>query len=307
MESRMDVRKVPVSHGLAWFRAAIDLGARNPKAVFGAALLFIAVLYLVAGVLGLVARSLTAGGEQVPSGTLFMTVFVPLFVLMMVLMPILIGGLMHVIREAESGRPVRARDLFAPFRTGHAKGLALLGLLQIVFAILGGVLMVAIAGQDYWEQYLAAMRGAMGGAMPVIPDPQNPFLLFLVQVAFNYFTYAIMLLSVPLVLFSGASLLDAVRASLRAAVRNVGANLFAAFLFVVGVVLAGIAIMLVALLLNFLGGLLHPAVGGALSMVVLLGFASVLLVVLAGGAYLAWRETFEPPRPPTPGFAGIEA
>ena len=65
--------------------------------------------------------------------------------------------------------------------------------------------------------------------------------------------------------------------------------------------------MLVALLVNFIGGLLHPAVGGALSMVVLLGFASVLLVVLAGGAYLAWRDTFEPPRPPTPGFAGIEA
>jgi len=29
----MQVRKLPVSQGLAWFRAAIDLGARNPKAV----------------------------------------------------------------------------------------------------------------------------------------------------------------------------------------------------------------------------------------------------------------------------------
>ena len=106
----MEVRKVPVSQGLSWFRAAIDLGARNPKAVFGAALLFIAVLYLIAAVLGLVAAALTGSGAQVPSSALFMAVFVPLFIAMMVLMPILIGGLMHVIRESEAGRPVRARS-----------------------------------------------------------------------------------------------------------------------------------------------------------------------------------------------------
>lgn len=303
----MQVRKVPVSQGLAWLRAAVDLGARNPKAVFGAALLFIAVLYLLAAVLGVVAATLTGDGKAAPSGALFMAIFVPLFIGMMVLMPILIGGLMHVIREAESGRPVRARDLFAPFHTGRAKGLAALGVLQIVLAILGGVLMVAVAGPNYWEQYLDAMRAAMGGAMPVMPEPKNPLLLFLVQIAFNYFTYAIMLLSVPLVLFSGTPLVEAVRASLRASVQNIGANLFAALLFVVGVILAGIAVTLVALLANFIGGLLHPTVGTALSMVILLGFASVLLVVLAGGAYLAWRDTFEPPRSPTPGFAGIEA
>lgn len=301
----MEVRKVPVSQGLAWFRAAIDLGARNPKAVFGAALLFIAVMYLVAAVMGLVVAVL-GGGAQKP-GTVFMAMFVPFFIALMMLVPILIGGLMHVIREAESGRPVRARDLFSPFRSGRAKALAALGLLQILVSILGGMLMVTVAGPDYWEQYTAAIRAAMGGALLVLPEPANPSLLFLLQLAYNYFNFAIMLLSVPLILFSGASFGNAVGASLRAAVKNIGANLFAAVLFVVGVILAGIAIALVAWLANFIGGLLHPAVGDVLSTLILLGFVSVLLVVLAGGAYLAWRDTFEPPRSQTPGFGGIEA
>ncbi len=36
-----------------------------------------------------------------------------------------------------------------------------------------------------------------------------------------------------------------------------------------------------------------------------LGFGAVLLVVLTGGAYLAWRDTFEGPRAPV-APAGIE-
>jgi membrane-anchored glycerophosphoryl diester phosphodiesterase (GDPDase) len=147
----------------------------------------------------------------------------------------------------------------------------------------------------------------MGGSLPVLPEPENRFLLVVLQLAYNYFTYAIMLLSVPLILFSGASLTDAVRASLKASVRNIGANLFAAALFVLGVIVAAIAVTLLALFVNFLGALLHPLVGSVLSLVLLLGFAAVLLVMLTGCAYLAWRDTFDAPPPPTPGFSGIEA
>jgi hypothetical protein len=302
----MQVRKLPVSQGLAWFRSAIDIGGRNPKAVFGAALLFIAVFYGLALLLAVVAAALVKSGT--PSPSLFLAVFVPLFLAIMVLMPILIGGLMHVIREAEAARPVRARDLFAPFRLGSAKPLAALGLLQIALAVLGALLMVAVAGADYWKDYMAAMQSAMGGATPAMPQPRHPGLLFLLQLAFNYFTYAIMLFSVPLVLFSRAPLLDAVRASLGASVRNVGANLLAAALFVGGTIVAAIVVALLAWLAGLVGGLVHVAVGTLLSMAILLGFGAVLLVVLAGCAYLAWRDTFDAPAPPpSQRFEGIEA
>ena len=300
----MDIRKVPASQGLAWFTQAINLGARNPKAVFGAALLFLGVLWLLALLAGLAARTASGDGAEPDLGRV-MLLAIPMFLAVMLLAPVLLGGLMHVIREAEAGRPVGPLDLFAPFRQGKAPRLALLGGLQIVLGVLGGVLMVAIAGADYWQQYLEAMQGAMSGRLPVMPQPEHPLLLTIVQLAFNYFSYALMLLSIPLMLFSGASFVGAIRDSLRASVRNVGANLLAGLLFVLGVLVAVIVVVLFAGFIALVGNLVHPAVGTALSTLVLLGFGAVLLVVLTGGAYVAWRDTFEGPKSPV-APAGIE-
>ena len=60
----MDIRKVPASQGLAWFTQAINLGARNPKAVFGAALLFLGVLWLLALLAGLAAGMASGDGAE---------------------------------------------------------------------------------------------------------------------------------------------------------------------------------------------------------------------------------------------------
>lgn len=305
----MEIRKLPISQGLVWFKQSLDLGARNPRAVFGAALLLIAVLYGLALLLGLSASLVAKSAPgQVPDVSRVLLLFVPMFLLLMLLFPVLIGGLMHVIREAEAGRPVSALDLFAPFRQGKAPRLALLGIVQIVLAAIGGMIVVSIAGADYWRDYMAAVRGAMGGSMPAVPQPEHPGLLMLVQLVFNYFSYAIMLLAVPLMLFSGSALADAIKDSLRASVRNVGANVFAGVLFVLGVIVAAVVVALFAMLAGVIGNLIHAAVGNALIAVVFIGFGAVLLVVLTGGAYLAWRDTFDDAavRPVAPA-SGIEA
>jgi hypothetical protein len=291
----MDIRALPVGRGLVWFKQAIDLGARNPRAVFGAALLLIGALYVVAMLFALVAAVLAGGGAQdaaAPDVGRLVLVAVPLFLLVMLLVPILLGGLMHVIREAEAGRPVRARDVFAPLRGSAGRRLALLGLVQVALALVGGVLMVGLAGGDYWRDYMAAMQGAMSGSLPVMPQPQNPGLLFLVQLVFNYFSYALMLFSIPLMLFSGLGLGPALRAALHASVRNVGANLLAGVLFAGALLLGMLVMLLVGGLLALVGNLVHAVVGSLLTALVLLGFAAVVLVLVVGGAYLAWRDTF---------------
>ena len=35
----MNVRKVPLGHAFEWMKAAVNIGTRNPRAVFGAAAL----------------------------------------------------------------------------------------------------------------------------------------------------------------------------------------------------------------------------------------------------------------------------
>ena len=228
----------------------------------------------------------------------------------MLLVPILLGGLMHVIREAEAGRPVRARDLFAPLRSGNGRRLAMLGVLQLVLAAIGAGIVVALAGGDYWRDYTAAMQVAMQGGTPNVPQPQNAGLLFVVQILFNYFSYALMLFSIPLMLFSGASFGSALRDSLRASVRNIGANLLAGVLFIGAMLVASLIVLLVGGLVAMIGGLVHGTVGSLLATVVVLGFASVVLVMVIGGAYLAWRDTFgdaaAPPALPAESSHGIE-
>ena len=302
----MEVRKIPVAQGIAWFRAAIDIGARNPRAVFGAALLFIATLYLAVGVMVGVGAMLQAlQGVAMKLAAVFLNL---LFLAVFVSTPILIGGLMHVIREAEADRPVRPRDLFAPFRSPRARSLAGLGMLQIVASFLVGALMIAIAGPSFWENYVDALQTAAGGGKFVLPESDKLWLVVIVYVALNYLMYAVMLFAVPLVLFSNLGIVDAVRNAFKAAVRNVGANLVATALFVGGTIVGGIVAVLVSLLLATLGNLVHPLVGGLLSLMPMLGFTAALLVVLAGGAYIAWRDTFggEPPSASRP-FGGIEA
>lgn len=309
----MDIRALPVGQGLAWFKQAIDLGSRNPRAVFGAALLLILALYTAAMLLALVLAVMVGAGEATQGGApdmrLVVAVAIPLTLVVMFLVPILLGGLMHVVRETEAGRPVRARDVFMPLRTAQGRSLALLGLVQIAMMMVGGVLMVGIAGSDYWRDYLQAMQQAMSGTPPAMPEPANGLLLFVVQTVFNYFSYALLLFSIPLMLFSGNRLGEALRNSLRAAVRNLGANALAGVMFLATLLLAAFVVLLVAGLLKVLGTAIHPLLGNLLAMAVMVGFASVTLVLVAGATYLAWRDTFGDASvpPPAPLVQAFEA
>lgn len=284
------VHKLPITHGWTWFLRAVNLGARDGKAIFGAALLaifsLIAVLVLAALPAAWLLKSGSAAIESVVEW------LAPVFLLMLFLFPVLLGGLMHVIRQSEQASGGRALDVFAPLRAGRGWRLAAIGLVQLVFALLGAVLIMLLAGAGYWHDYLVAVQAAVGGAVPVMPTPEHPTLLLLAQLFFNYLSYSVTLFSIPLVLFSDQPVLEAVKASLRAALHNVGANLLTALLFGVGALLAGVLAVLIAGFLTLLGGFLHPAIGALLGQAVGLLYGATVLVVLAGCAYAAWEDTF---------------
>lgn len=307
----IQIRKVPLSQGVQWLVQAVNIGARNPRAVFGAALLFIATLYTLTLLFVLpFAASMREGATASPDPTRVLTAMAPLFLMLVFVLPILLGGLMHVIREAEAGRPVRARDLFAPFRLRKAGPLALLGVIQIVLAALSILFVVLLAGDDYWTDYMTAMRTVMTGGTPVMPQPDHPGLMMVVQLVFNYFTYTLLLLCIPLILFSRAGLIDAVKASLHASVSNIGANLLAGGLFMASMLLAALIVGVLGLLAALIGSVIHPLLGALLSLLLYAAFGAAVLVVLVGGSYLAWRDTFgdEDAAVPPPGGNGhIEA
>lgn len=295
------VKKLPITQGWTWFLRAVNLGARDGKAIFGASLLAIFSFCVVLFVAALPAAWLMKTGSAAIESVVEW--LAPVFLLMVFLFPVLLGGLMHVIRQSEQARGGRALDVFAPLRAGRGWRLAAIGVVQLVFALLGAVLVMALAGTNYWHDYLVAIQSAIGGAVPVMPTPAHPTLLLVAQLFFNYLSYSVTLFSIPLVLFSDQPIVEAVRNSLRAALHNVGANLFAALLFGVGALLAAVLAVLLAGFLALLGGLLHPAIGALLGQAVGLVYGATVLVVLAGCAYAAWEDTFQADR----GVAGIEA
>lgn len=306
----INVRKVPVSRGIDWMRDAVNIGRRNPRAVFGAGVLFLCTLYF-AGALAVLPVAVQLQGRQELSFRESLAQAIPLFVVFTLIMPVLLAGLIHVMHEAEAGRPTRARDLFAAFGHGRARPLMTLGLVQIVFNMLCLGLLVLLTGPKYWAEAVKAMQGALSGHYVVPPEPEHPMLVMLVnllQLVFNYFSAALMLLCVPLIALSRVGIVESLRLGFRASVVNLGANLLASVLFLVGLIVASVIVAVVSLVVGGIGSLVHPALGGALLLVIWLAFAAGVLVVLVAASYYAWRDMFDVPgEAPAPAQMQIEA
>lgn len=299
----MDIRKLPVSQGLAWFRQAIDLGGRNPKGVFGAAALMILAFYAVALILVVpMVASVSGLDKNTADAGALMARIMPIAAAMMLaislLVPFLVGGLMHVIRETEAGRKPGPLALFQPFRSGRGGRLLAIGLIVLAVQFAGGVLAMLAGGSDYIREYMEMMRGIMSGADPrTIAQPKTPFVMLLLQLVVNYVAYAILLFGVPLVLFFDSALGAALRDSLKASGRNVGPNVFAGLLLLVGIIVAVLLFFLFAALVTMLAKLVHDALATIVMLGLFLLFGCALIVVIVGAGYFAWRDTFDAAAP----------
>jgi len=281
------IRKVPLTHGAQWLMRAINLGRRNPRAIFGAALLLIAVLYLL-----MVAFTLPLQFGEAPDFETAVTTVALAALAAVLILPVLLGGLMHVIREAENGRPTRARDLFAPLRLHKALPLALLGMIQIALALICGSLLIWATGADYWPQYQEMVRGAITGRITTVPSAEQPALVALAQLLFYYFSTAVVLVSVPQIMFSGLGLSDAVKRSFGASLWNLGAYLFATMLFMLGAMIAGLMVSIAALVVAMLGAAVTPMLGHLLAWLLFAAYGTAFLVVMCGTCYYAWSDVF---------------
>ena len=287
----MSIRSLPMSRAWTWFLQAVNLGMRNPRAVFGAALLMVATLYLLVMAGGLLG-SLVGGGSGAP-GTAALALMLMTVIAVFQLVPVLIGGLMYVIHEAESGRPALPRDLFAPFRQGRAGKLAAFGSLQIVAMLLGGFVTTQLAGSDYMAAYSEAVNAILQQKTPApLPAPAHPGLLFVWQIAFNYLTTTVMLLGIALVALSGKSFGESVRAALHAAGRNFAPNMLAAVLFFAAVMIAGLMLSIVGSVVMLVLSKIFMPLAFIVFLLLAFAFITAVLVVVCGGGYLIWRDTF---------------
>jgi hypothetical protein len=259
-------RRVAASHGLQWLRQGLEMFAAAPLIWVAMALLFM----VVAVVLGLI-----------PFASMLFSVAVP----------ILLGGVLIGCDQLRQGRALEVRHLFSGFEQPFLQPLAVVGALYLAGTI---VVFIPAAALAVMGMVTTAAVGLMSpraglGALLVLA-----MVIALIAVASVALSMALWF-APALVVFRGDPPLDALKISLRAALRNVPAFL----LYIVALVGLGLvtmspliaAVLLAARLPTESAPLAFIAVGGT-GLFALCGMVVIMPATWAA-MYASYRDVFE--------------
>lgn len=277
-----EIRKLPASAGAEWVLGGFALLRKAPLAL--------GLLGVLWGLVSLLAVTALAAAPALG---------VAVQLLLALAGPVLFGGLVWAVREVDQGRAAQPGHLLQGLREGKLPALLATLLPQLAAGLLLGFALLALIGPaqlqalfEVTEQINAMAKSgtqpgpaqveAMMGALPA-----GRILLWLLLVI-AVFVAAVLtvFVSVPRILFDGAGGIAAMRDSLRACLRNLGAMLV--FLLVLFVALFAIyfAVTLATLVVQALGG---AALGTWVAQLLLTG---VVMPLLAGVVYHAWKQMF---------------
>lgn len=291
----MTARTVSMGAPFGWLMKALDVGRKQPKALFGG----FGLLLLVAAV-----PSVLQLGTQTlfpTATTALMVVYGLSLLLSLLLMPPLSGSAFRLLHACESGQPAAASDIFAGIRTpGFALRMILTMLLVVAgYLLVFGLLFALLPGKDFFiELFTRAIATPPGGQpdMTGMPDFPPSFLLwFLGAMA------AVLVLSNAYMLaFARAALNE--RGPVPACVDGVLGtlkNLLPFTLIALAAVVVGfVAVLIVSVLLVLVVGLLaamSPALAIAVAVPIYFGLMLVMYVIAFGYYYHAWRDIYGEP------------
>ena len=201
--------------------------------------------------------------------------------------PALQAGVQQAARKLDAGQMPEVGDLFSGLQS-RAGPLIILCVLPIVFGIVLLILAFVLGG----SAFLAAI-GSAGGNGQMSPAALAGLmgslgLVFLIAIPLGLAVFAMMFFAVSRIMFDNIGAIDALKESLAASMKNIGAMLV--------FIACGIAV----------------GIGGALFMIIpILGpilFATLVYPVVAVAAYRAYLDVFQPavaiasqmPAPPPP-------
>ncbi|MCI4567908.1 hypothetical protein [Lysobacter sp. CFH 32150] len=289
----MQTRAMGPGTGWSWLKRGINLGARNPKAIFGAA-----ALLLVVGLIPTAVQLIAQLGFGMQGPALLSVVGVVMLVSLVVLPP-LIGGFLRVIDASEHDRPVAATALFDTYKSGQGAGRMIgFGLIMTAIYIVCFVLLVRVCfGEGFFEWYwqavsTAAQQGGDPKAVPPVPAgiTANFGLFFALSFVFVLFVGGMYAIGFGQVALGSRSVGGAVVDGVVGTLKNLLPILVLAICaFVLGLLLV-IGVGLLVMLLALLGNLIHPTLAVVLALPVYIGMLLVLYVVMFGVVYHLWRD-----------------
>ncbi len=275
--------------GFDWLKRGINVGYANPKAVLGGA----AFLLLMAFVPALITMPIQFGvmraGAQPDWANLGLVMAIS--VLGGLLLIPLYGGYLQVIDAAERGLPVRARDIFQPYRQGGALrligyGLAIFGVYLAAFGII-----IAASGMGIARWYAQLMTAQLHHQpLPADAMPDGIGMAVALVMVFGLFMMGAYAISLGQVALRRRNVFAAIGDGFAGALKNVLPLLVFVISLLVAMILFVICIILLAGLLTLLGKLAGTWL--VLLLVVPLYIAVMVVVgaALAGMNYYLWRD-----------------
>jgi hypothetical protein len=269
-----DVRKVPASAGAEWLLGGFRLLRQAP---FG-----LASLGAIYGVIAL----LVPLSVQVNT-----TLFLFLELLLVMLGPVLTGGMIYAAHCVDGGGRALPAHLLQGLRDGKAPRLLATLIPQLLAVLVCALLLVLLIGGESLAQMAQAVQTMQNQAHPdpalVSGLPIGRLLLWMllalcIGVVTSFFTF----MAVPEIMLTDSRAWDAMRRSFRACIRNLPALAVFLVLAVISVLAIYFAVILVAAALRMLLG------EWAMQVMTQLLATAVLMPVLTGAMYFAWKQMF---------------
>jgi hypothetical protein len=295
----MTVKSVDMGAPFGWFLKALDVGGKNPKALFGGFL----ILLLVGVLPSLVQLGIEHGLK--PSLDVLLMVYGVIMLASLLLMPPITGSALRLMQACETGRPASALDVLDGYRDGgFAVRMILTSLLLLAcYVAVFALLWLLMPGKEFMIELFARSAATPPGGQPDMsgmpPFPPS-FLLWLL----GAFALLMVLSHVYLLAFAQAALggqgpVAATAQGFKAVLRNllpfIGFTLVAMIVGMVVLFIVALVLGLVLALLAAASPVLAIVIGAPVYVVLMLG----LYVVMFGFYYRAWRDIFgEAPEPP---------
>ena len=284
------INKVPASAGADWLLAGFALLKRAPVPLFAISIVGLLVVALSL----LVAVMVVALMASLP----FPLSLIPLLIYAALTLgvPCLIfAGVVWAAREVSEGRDATVHHLQVGIR--HVGPLLLTSVIPLAGTILSATLLIALIGTDGVQQandVMLKLRAMMANGGQPDPAQVNALVASLPVVRFLFWMLAtialapivvcLVMVAVSEVIFSHRSGFSALRLSLAANAKNFGALIVFSLLLAVLLFALSLVLQIVGVMVQFVLG---PVIAVLFTNLALMG---VLMPLLAGAAYAAWRQ-----------------
>jgi uncharacterized membrane protein len=269
-----DVRKVPASAGAEWLLGGFRLLRQAPLGLAGLGLIY-----------GLIALLVPMSLQ------LNTTLFLVLELLLVALGPILTAGMIYAAQRVDRGERPLPAHLLQGLREGKAGRLLATLVPQLAAVLLCALLLVVMVGGDSLGQMAQAFETMQKQAQPdtslLTGLPIGRLLLWMVlAVVIGVVTSFFTVLAVPEIMLSDSPAWDAMRRSFQACMRNLLALIVFVVLAIIAVLAIYLAVIVVAAVFRLVAGEL------AMEVVAQLLATAILMPVLTGAMYTAWKQLF---------------